>query len=472
LLRPPWQRRAALSTSEALSEDLSGGRWVRAMRSIQIVGGGLAGSEAAWQAAQLGVPVTLFEMRPHIMTPAHRTAWLAELVCSNSLGSNLPDRASGLLKNELRSLGSVIMACADRSAVPAGGALAVGREAFAAAVTDAVASHPLVSLRREEVQLIPRDGAVVLATGPLTSDRLAEDIGKLAGEEHLYFYDAMAPIVRVETVDMTRAFRASRYGRGGDDYINCPMTEAEYNRFVDELVAAETIALRDFEREDKRFFEACLPVEVLAARGREALAFGPLKPVGLVDPRSGERPYAVVQLRQDNLAGTLYNLVGFQTNLMWSEQRRVFRLIPGLEDAEFVRYGQMHRNTFVNAPALINATMECRQRSGLFFGGQITGTEGYIASTCSGYVAGLNAARTMLGRGLLVFPDTTMIGALCHYVASAPSEGFQPMKPNFGLLPPIGGRRMGKRQRHQVLARRALSDLRRFAIDHALVPAT
>jgi methylenetetrahydrofolate--tRNA-(uracil-5-)-methyltransferase len=347
--------------------------------------------------------------------------------------------------------------------VPAGGALAVGREAFAAAVTEALTSHPLVTLRREELQRIPPEGIVVIATGPLTSDALAEDLANLAGQDHLYFYDAMAPIVRVDTIDMARAFRASRYGRGGDDYINCPMSQEEYERFVEELVSAETIPLRDFEREDKRFFEACLPVEVLGRRGREALAFGPLKPVGLVDPHTGERPHAVVQLRQDNLAGTLYNLVGFQTNLRWNEQKRVFSLIPGLERAEFVRFGQMHRNTFINSPALLGPTMECRQRQGLFFGGQITGTEGYIASTCSGYVAGLNAARAVLGLSQLTFPETTMIGALCGYVAGAESGFFQPMKPNFGLLPPIEGRRMRKRQRHQALAARAMADLRRFA---------
>jgi methylenetetrahydrofolate--tRNA-(uracil-5-)-methyltransferase len=439
------------------------------MSGVVVIGGGLAGSEAAWQAARQGAAVTLFEMRPLTMTPAHRTPLLAELVCSNSLGSNLPDRAPGLLKDELRHLGSVILACADQNAVPAGGALAVGREAFATAVTATVTSHPLITLRREEVRCIPADAVVVIATGPLTSDSLAADMALLAGQEHLYFYDAMAPIVKVDTIDMSRAFRASRYGRGGADYINCPMSKEEYDRFVDELIAAQTIPLRDFELEDKRFFEACLPVEVLGSRGRETLAFGPLKPVGLVDPHTGERPYAVVQLRQDNLAGTLYNLVGFQTNLRWSEQKRVFSMIPGLGRAEFVRYGQMHRNTFVNSPALLEPTMECRHRRGLFFGGQITGTEGYVGSTCSGCVAGLNAGRAALGMAPLVFPATTMIGALCHYVARAESDRFQPMKPNFGLLPPIEGDRLRKRQRHQALAARAMSDLRRFTDTHQIV---
>jgi len=443
------------------------------MTEIVVVGGGLAGSEAAWQAAQRGVRVTLFEMRPVVMTPAHRTSLLAELVCSNSLGSNLPDRAPGLLKEELRYLGSIILSCADENAVPAGGALAVGREAFAQAVTARVEAHPLISLRREEVQSIPDGSIVVLATGPLTSASMAQDIAHLAGQDHLYFYDALAPIVTLESIDMSRAFRASRYGRGGADYINCPMTREEYERFVDELLNAETIPLRDFEREDERFFEACLPVEVIARRGRDTLAFGPLKPVGLVDPHTGKRPYAVVQLRQDNLAGTLYNLVGFQTNLRWGEQKRVFSLIPGLEHAEFVRYGQMHRNTFLNSPVLLDATLQCRRRRELFFGGQITGTEGYIGSTCSGYVAGLNAARLAKGMPLLIFPRTTMTGALCHYVSSAEEAYFQPMKPNFGLLPSLQERRKRKRERYQAYARRALADLRGFvAANSVLPPAT
>lgn len=434
----------------------------RAVPEIAVIGGGLAGSEAAWQAAQRGVRVLLYEMRPETMTPAHCTGLLAELVCSNSLGSNLPDRAPGLLKEELRWLGSLILSCADENAVPAGGALAVGREAFASAVTSCVASHPLIHLRREEVTQIPDHGTVVIATGPLTSPSLARDIATLTGSEHLYFYDAMAPIVTIESIDMSKAFRASRYGRGGDDYVNCPLGQEEYERFVGELTQAETIPLRDFEREDKRFFEACLPVEVLAVRGREALAFGPLKPVGLQDPRTGRRPYAVVQLRQDNLAGTLYNLVGFQTNLKWGEQKRVFSMIPGLEHAEFVRYGQMHRNTFMNSPALLHPTLEHESRPGLFFGGQITGTEGYVGSTSSGYVAGLNAARQALGLPLAVFPRQTMIGALCMYVSTADTPDFQPMKPNFGLLPPLQRRLRRKRERNQAYSHRALGALKAF----------
>lgn len=426
---------------------------------VVVVGGGLAGSEAAWQAAEQGVRVVLYEMRPQKMTPAHRTGLLAELVCSNSLGSDLPDRALGLLKAELRLLRSVVIACADRTAVPAGIALAVDREAFSREVTERVSRHPNITVVREEVTTIPEEGPVVLATGPLTSDPLAQAIARLVGQEYLYFYDAMAPIVLGESVDMWVAFRSARYGRGGEDYINCPMTREEYERFVDALLAAEEAPLHGFEREDPRFFEACLPVEEIARRGREALAFGPLRPVGLVDPRTGKRPYAVVQLRQDNLAGTLYNMVGFQTNLRWSEQDRVFRLIPGLERAEFVRYGQMHRNLFLNAPTVLRRTLQSRVWPDLFFAGQITGTEGYVGSVASGLVAGLNAARLVRGEELLVFPEETMIGALLRYVAEASPEGFQPMKANFGLLPSLDRRVKGKKERGEAYARRALARL-------------
>lgn len=429
--------------------------------SLVVVGGGLAGSEAAWQAAQRGVRVTLYEMRPAVTTPAHVTDRLAELVCSNSLGSRLVDRASGLLKEELRRLGSVVVACADETAVPAGGALAVDRERFARLVTERVSAHSLIDVVREEVTRVP-DGAAVIATGPLTSPALSDDIARLAGQEYLYFYDAMAPIVTRESVDEGIAYLASRYGHGEAAYLNCPMTEAEYDRFVAELVSAEQAPLREFEREDAKFFEACLPVEEIARRGRDALRYGPLKPLGLPDPRTGQNPFAVVQLRQDNAAATLYNLVGFQTNLKWGEQARVFRLIPGLARAEFVRYGVMHRNTFVNAPALLLPTMQCRARPDLFFGGQITGTEGYMESTASGCLAGVNAARFLLGRPLVELPETTMIGALCRYVATAEAKGFQPMKANFGLFPPLG-KRMGKRQRYAAYSRRALAALEAFA---------
>lgn len=441
------------------------------MSGLVVVGGGLAGSEAAWQAAQRGLDVTLYEMRPQQMTPAHISPWLAELVCSNSLGSNLIDRAPGLLKQELRRLGSLIVPSADATGVPAGGALAVDREAFARLVTDRIVAHPRISVRREEMTALPQpgEGPLIIATGPLTSPGLTGELAALTGSEHLYFYDAMAPIVTIESVNMAVAFRASRYDRGGEegDYLNCPMSRAEYERFWEALVGAETIPLRGFEQ-DARFFEACLPVEVLARRGLQALAFGPLKPVGLIDPRTGQRPHAVVQLRQDNQAATLYNLVGFQTNLKWSEQERVFRLIPGLEQAEFVRLGQMHRNTFINSPSLLHATMQFRGRHDLFFAGQITGTEGYIGSAASGYVAGLNAARLAAGQPPLSFPSTTMIGALCHYVSRPCAGDFQPMKANFGLLPALDPPVRHKRDRYAALARRALDDLDRFVVESGI----
>jgi methylenetetrahydrofolate--tRNA-(uracil-5-)-methyltransferase len=428
---------------------------------LMVIGGGLAGSEAAWQAAERGVRVALYEMRPHKMTPAHVSDRLAELVCSNSLGSNLPDRAPGLLKAELRRLNSLVIACADETSLPAGGALAVGRERFAALVTERIHAHSRIEVRREEVGAVP-EGPTIIATGPLTSDALAGDIARLTGEEYLYFYDAIAPIVTAESVDMQVAFRASRYGRGGQagDYINCPLSEEEYNRFVDALLAAGTVALRDFEQE-ARFFEGCLPIEVMAARGRMTLAFGPLRPVGLSDPHTGRWPFAVVQLRQDDVAGRLYNMVGFQTNLRWGEQERVLRLIPGLERAEFVRLGQMHRNTFLNGPTLLEPTMQFRAREDLFFGGQITGVEGYVASIGTGLLAGVNAARLIAGEGLWTLPPDTMLGALCHYVTHAEPAHFQPMKANFGLMPPLEGRVRG-RKRGAAYAGRALHSLERF----------
>lgn len=427
------------------------------MSDLIVVGGGLAGCEAAWQAAHRNVNVTLFEMRPARMTPAHVSDRLAELVCSNSLGSDLPDRAAGILKRELRQVGSLIMHCADETAVPAGGALAVDRACFAEAVTQAITQHPRISLRREEVTTIPQLPAII-ASGPLTSDALASDISRLTGEEHLYFYDAVAPIVAADSIDMTIAFRASRRDASRDagaDYINCPMSRDEYNAFVDALVSAETIDLKSFEREDERFFEGCLPIEVMARRGRESLSYGPLRPIGLRDPLTGKRPWAVVQLRQDNLAATMYNIVGFQTNLKWSEQARVFRMIPGLGHAEFYRYGMMHRNTFINAPQLLEPTMQYRGRADLFFAGQITGVEGYVGNVATGYVAGLNSARWMNGQSPLVFPPETMIGALCHYVTHADRSSFQPMKANLGILPPLIQSVRGKRNRSVEYARRA-----------------
>lgn len=429
------------------------------MEKVTVIGGGLAGCEAAWQVARHDLPVTLYEMRPGKMTPAHRTSDLAELVCSNSLGSNLVDRALGLLKEELRRFGSLVVACADETAVPAGGALAVGRDAFARLVTDRVEEHPLVEVVRQEVRTIPEDRPLVIATGPLTSEALAEAIAGLTGEEYLYFYDAMAPIVTADSIAEDRVFRGSRYGRGDGDYINCPLDEAEYRSFVDELLRAQTFARRQFEKEDERFFEACLPVEVIARRGSDALAYGPLRPVGLIDPLTSRRPYAVVQLRQDDLAGTLYNMVGFQTNLRWGEQERVFGLIPGLERAEFVRFGQMHRNTYINSPMLLDAWLQCKVEEGVFFAGQITGSEGYAAAIAGGCLAGTNAARMALGEPLLAFPPTTMIGALFRYVTCAQPETFEPMKPNFGLLPELETRVRGKKRRYQAYAERALGDL-------------
>jgi methylenetetrahydrofolate--tRNA-(uracil-5-)-methyltransferase len=435
-------------------------------RELTVIGGGLAGTEAAWQAVRQGIRVRLYEMRPAKQTPAHVSAHLAELVCSNSLGSDQEDRAPGLLKAELRRLGSLILACAGQTSVPAGTALAVGREAFAKLVTRRIQKHPLIRLQRQEITAIPETGAVIVATGPLTSEALSADVARIASAEHLYFYDAMAPIVTYESIDMTKSFRASRYDRGEADYVNCPMDKEQYHAFVKALVEAETIPLRDFEAEDEKFFEACLPLEVLARRGLDAPAYGPLRPVGLTDPRTGKRPFAVVQLRQDNLAATLYNMVGFQTNLKWSEQARVFRTIPGLERAEFVRFGQMHRNTFINSPCLLTPALEFRARQGLFFAGQITGTEGYIGSAASGLVAGINAVRRLQGKEPLVLPKTTMLGALCHYVASADSDSFQPMKANFGLLPPLERRVRNKRMRYRAYAQRALADMEKFIEMH------
>lgn len=440
------------------------------LQVLHVIGGGLAGSEAAWQAAERGIQVVLWEMRPRQQTPAHVTSDLAELVCSNSLGSDLPDRASGLLKNELRRLGSLIMSCADQTRVPAGGALAVDREAFARLVTSHIEHHPRITLRREEARRLP-EGPTIVASGPLTSSALADDIGRLIGADYLYFYDALSPIVSAESIDMQIAFRGSRYQRGeaeDGDYINCPMSADEYRVFVEALVSAEHIELRDFEREDPHFFEGCLPVEQIALRGFEALAFGPLRPVGLTDPHTGRRPYAIVQLRQDNLAGTLHNMVGFQTNLRWPEQARVFRMIPGLRDAQFVRYGQMHRNTYINSPLLLHATMQYRRRPDLFFAGQITGIEGYVGNAGSGFLAGINAANLLRGDPLWTLPQETMLGALAFYVSHADPDTFQPMKANFGILPQPDAKIRSKRDRYTYYADRALKTLDNLLMQHRL----
>lgn len=426
---------------------------------ITVIGGGLAGSEAAWQIARRGIPVTLFEMRPVRQTPAHLTDKLAELVCSNSLGSVLPDRAPGLLKNELRRLGSMVLTAAEKTAVPAGGALAVDRDIFAETVTANIENHPLITLKREEVTAIPA-GVTIIASGPLTSDALADSIARISGAAHLYFFDAIAPIVTADSIDMNIAFRASRYERGENDagdYINCPFTKEEYTAFVSALLASEKIELKKFEEKEMKenFFEMCLPVEEMARRGEQSLAFGPMRPVGLHDPRTGNRPYAVIQLRQDNLAGSLYNLVGFQTNLKWNEQKRIFRMIPGLQNAEFVRYGQMHRNTYINAPTLLRDTLQWRTRDELFFAGQIAGFEGYAGNIASGALAGINAARWVSGQPPVTFPKTTMLGALAHYISHAEAKNFQPMKANFGILPPFVPKIRNKRARYQAYADRA-----------------
>lgn len=431
---------------------------------VTVIGGGLAGSEAAWQLAERRFHVDLYEMRPRRTTGAHVSDRLGELVCSNSLGSKLVDRATGLLQAEVRMLRSLLLDCAERAAVPAGGALAVDRELFAQYVTEAISGHPLINVVREEVTCIP-DTPTIIATGPLTSDTLASEIAALTGQEYMYFYDAIAPIVTAESINMDIAFRGNRYGRGEDaegDYINCPMNAEEYQRFIEALLSAEKADLRDFEREDPHFFEGCLPIEQLAARGSETLAFGPMRPIGLRDPRTGKRPNAVVQLRRDNFAGSLYNLVGFQTNIRWGQQEEILRLIPGLENAEFVRMGQMHRNTFINSPTLLNATMQFRTRQDLFFGGQITGVEGYVGNIATGLVAALNLARHLQGEPELVLPPTTMLGALCHYVTHAEPEHFQPMKANFGILPDLAERVKVKRDRYQAYAERALSDLKAY----------
>ena len=433
------------------------------------MGGGLAGSEAAWQAAEAGIDVRLYEMRPGLMTPAHETPWLAELVCSNSLGSDLPHKAPGLLKAELRGLGSLIIDCATRTAVPAGSSLAVDREGFSQLVTERVTAHLRITIVPEEMPAIP-DAPVIIASGPLTSTSLADSIGGLTAKEHLYFYDAVSPIVQAETIDMSVAFRQSRYDKGDQeegDYINCPMTREEYQAFVDALMTAETITLKQFEREDPHFFEGCMPIEAMAARGRDALAFGPMRPVGLIDPRTGRRPHAVVQLRQDNLIGTLYNIVGFQTNLKWGDQKRVLRLIPGLANAEFARYGMMHRNTYINSPAMLQPTMQYRNRADLFFAGQIVGVEGYVGNAGTGLVAGINAARFLQGQHPVILPPTTMLGALCHYVTHSGLKDFQPMKANFGILPSLPPR-LGKEERGRHYSERALTALRRFAREHGL----
>lgn len=432
------------------------------MEAVTIVGAGLAGSEAAWQLARQQVPVRLIEMRPVETTPAHHTAYFGELVCSNSLRAAALTNAVGLLKEEMRRLGSVIMACADRHSVPAGGALAVDRMGYAAAVTEAVKTHPLIETVTERVNAIPREGIVIIATGPLTDGALAEDVQRFCGGEGLHFYDAAAPIVTGDSLDMDRVYRASRYGKGDADYLNCPMTREEYEAFYQALLTAETAEVHGFE--NKKVFEGCMPVEVMARRGEDTLRFGPMKPVGLPDPRTGREPYAVVQLRQDNEEGTLFNLVGFQTHLKWGEQRRVFGMIPGLRQAEFVRYGVMHRNTYINSPELLTAAMESRTRQRLFFAGQMTGVEGYVESAASGIAAAYGAAARLRGEEPVPFPRETAIGSLTHYISHREGSNFQPMNINFGLMPPLG-RRVPKKEKNRLIAERALAALDAFLAD-------
>lgn len=432
------------------------------MKKVIVIGAGLAGSEAAWQAAQRGAEVTLYEMRPEKSTPAHKTAGFAELVCSNSLRGAGLENAVGVLKEEMRRLHSVIMAAADATRVPAGGALAVDRHGFSDYVTEKVSNHPRITVVHEEVAHIPLsdDTITIVASGPLTAGALAEDIAARTGNDSLYFYDAAAPIVSLESVDMSKAYRASRYGKGTADYINCPMDEAQYRAFWHELVNAEKAPTHDFEKE--KFFEGCMPVEVMASRGEDTLLFGPLKPVGLDDPKTGKRPFAVVQLRQDNASATLYNIVGFQTHLKWPEQKRVFGMIPGLEHAEFLRYGVMHRNTFLNSPQHMRPTLQLRGQDNLLFAGQMTGVEGYIESASSGLVAGVNAARLARGEEPLIFPETSCHGALCYYITTSEAKHFQPMNVNFGLLPRLDERIRDKKEKKLRLARRALDAIMAF----------
>jgi len=453
------------------------------MSLVTIVGGGLAGSEAAWQAASRGVRVVLHEMRPVTPTAVHKTDGLAELVCSNSFRGDKLDNAVGLLKEEMRRLGSLIMRCADEARVPAGAALAVDRDLFSTRVTEAIGSHPLIGIRRGEVTSIPssNDGPVILATGPLTSDALSADIATLVGAQQLYFYDAISPIVSGESLDMAKVYRASRWGRnirsagvagespvqacgvddGQGDYLNCPFTKEEYEQFYAALMAAEKAGIREFDQ--PKFFEGCLPIEVMASRGVDTLRFGPMKPVGLPDPRTGREPYAVVQLRQDNVAGDHFSLVGFQTQMKWGEQARVLKMIPGLEQAEFVRFGMIHRNTYVNAPTVLRETWQTRMRDDLFFAGQMSGVEGYVESAASGLIAGRNAAALALGEAPSAPPRTTAIGALAYYASHADPKHYVPSNIAFGLIPPLDRRVKVKRDRNIAISERALADLQTWS---------
>lgn len=427
--------------------------------TVNVIGAGLAGSEAAWQLAKRGIKVRLYEMRPVKQTPAHHTDKFAELVCSNSLRANTLTNAVGVLKEEMRNLDSVIISSADECSVPAGGALAVDRHEFAAAVTNKVKNHENVTVFNEEVTEIP-EGITIIATGPLTSPALAAQLKELTGEDYLYFYDAAAPILEKDSINMDKVYLKSRYDKGEAAYLNCPMTEEEFEVFYQALVSAETVPLKEFEKEI--YFEGCMPIEVMGQRGKKTMLFGPMKPVGLEDPRTGKRPYAVVQLRQDDAAGTLYNIVGFQTHLKWGAQKEVIRLIPGLENAEIIRYGVMHRNTFINSPKVLMPTYQFRNREDLFFAGQMTGVEGYVESAASGLIAGINAARLALGEKPAEFPAETAMGSMAKYITTANSKNFQPMNANFGLFPELPVRIKAKADRYAAHANRALETIQNF----------
>jgi len=432
---------------------------------VNVIGAGLAGSEAAWQIAKRGIKVRLYEMRPVKQTPAHHTDKFAELVCSNSLRANNLTNAVGVIKEEMRMFDSIIIKSADNSSVPAGGALAVDRHDFSGRVTDAIRNHPLIEIVNEEVTEIP-EGITVIATGPLTSPALAEKVKEMTGQDYLYFYDAAAPIVEKDSINMDKVYLKSRYDKGEAAYLNCPMTEDEFNRFYDALIAAEVVPLKEFEKEI--FFEGCMPVEVMAARGRKTLLFGPMKPVGLEDPKTGQRPYAVVQLRQDDGAGTLYNIVGFQTHLKWGPQKEVLKLIPGLENVEIVRYGVMHRNTFINSPYVLEPTYQLKANNQIFFAGQMTGVEGYVESAGSGLLAGINAAKLAKGEELVVFPPETALGSMARYITEANPKNFQPMNINFGLFPELQPKVRDKKVKVEQLANRALTTIQNFMKNTAL----
>ncbi len=426
------------------------------MKHVNVIGAGLAGSEAAWQVAQAGIPVYLYEMRPVKTTEAHHTNNFAELVCSNSLRGNSLANAVGVLKEEMRQLDSVVITSADETAVPAGGALAVDRHAFSELITKRVKAHPLVTVFTKEITEIP-EGVTIVATGPLTSAPLAKAIQAFNGSEGFYFYDAAAPIIDRSTIDMDKVYLKSRYDKGEAAYLNCPMTKEEFEAFREALISAEVAPLKEFEKE--KFFEGCMPIEVMANRGPKTMLFGPMKPVGLEDPKTGKRPYAVIQLRQDNAVASLYNIVGFQTHLKWGEQKRVFRMIPGLENAEIVRYGVMHRNSFMNSPELLEPTYQSKKRPDLFFAGQMTGVEGYVESAASGLLAGMNAARLIKGDAPIVLPKETAMGSMAYYITHASGKHFQPMNANFGLLPELPERIKDKKERYAALAHRALTAL-------------